>query len=273
MRSAEKKRRKARRNAHRARATPARCTTAKAIATPGDAPEKPAPYRSPMPSMVSTTWCGRVCAAASPDGSGRDVYPPTCLITLTTSSAAPNETMPAAIRENSSHREAGRLPSRTMAQRARTPQTTTSGAAASNTATRSEMMTQASIAAITTGKNQPVRALGTGSGGPGGRGGTGGIRGGGVWGDGLRFRPPVPVPGTVEHDEDDQQGHLGAEVVRLRDQQVNAVIEFRGEQDPGRYQRADYAFASVSPPLGQQAGQQHEQRVGGGARHMYHVRA
>ncbi len=99
---------------------------------------------------------------ASPAGSGRDVYPPMCLITATTTSAAPNETMPAAASENSSHWEAHRLWSWKMAQRARRPQTATSGAAASNTATRLEMMTQVSITAIATGR-YPRGNGGTGS--------------------------------------------------------------------------------------------------------------
>ena len=111
IRSADMKRRNARQTAHSARATPARCTTANATCTPGDNPVKLAPYTMRMPWMVTMRWAGMAPTGASVVGSGRPVYPPRCLIALTTSAAAPNERMPAAIREYSYHREASRLPS------------------------------------------------------------------------------------------------------------------------------------------------------------------
>jgi hypothetical protein len=54
-------------------------------------------------------------------------------------------------------------------------------------------------------------------------------------------------------------------VVGLGEQQVRGVAELGREHDPGRYQQADQPVPPGRAPPGQQAGRQHQQRIGAGA--------
>ena len=58
-------------------------------------------------------------------------------------------------------------------------------------------------------------------------------------------------------------------MIRLLDQQADAVAELRGEHDPGPDKRADHAFPSCRPPLSRQTAEQDQQRVGYGGRHVH----
>ena len=70
-----------------------------------------------------------------------------------------------------------------------------------------------------------------------------------------------------------QQRELGAQVVGLGEQQVGGVAELGREHDPGRDQQADQPVPPGRPSPGQQAGRQHQQRVGHGARDVDHIGA
>ena len=73
----------------------------------------------------------------------------------------------------------------------------------------------------------------------------------------------VPAPRrAVQHQEDEQQRELGAQVIRLRQQQVGGVPELGREHDPARHRQPDQPFPPGRTPPGQQPGRQHQQRVG-----------
>ena len=191
-----------------------------------------------MPSMVSTRWAGMTPAGGKLRWRQREGGVPAQVIDRASPRARPRRTRrcpPPRGRPRTTGRPAACGHGR-RAQKARTPHTAASGSAASNTATRSAMMTQVSITAIAAGVYQRRGA----------RSSTMKMTSRGTW---------VPM-------------WSGCWISRC-----DAVAELRGEQDPGRYQRTDHAFPPCRPPLGQQAGQQHQQRVGSGGRHVDHVRA
>jgi hypothetical protein len=81
----------------------------------------------------------------------------------------------------------------------------------------------------------------------------------------------VPAPRrAIQHEEDEQQRELGAQVVGLGEQQVRGVAELGREHDPGRDQQADQPVPPGRPPPGQQADRQHQQRVGARGRDVFH---
>ena len=76
---------------------------------------------------------------------------------------------------------------------------------------------------------------------------------------------------AVQQEEQEQQRELGAQVVRLGEQQVGGVAELGCEHDPGRDQQADQPGPPGRTSPGQQAGRQHQQGIGAGGRDVFHT--
>jgi hypothetical protein len=71
---------------------------------------------------------------------------------------------------------------------------------------------------------------------------------------------------------DQQDRHQRPDVVRPGDEQLHPGAELRGEHDPGRHQHAHRGLAPGRGALGQQNGEQDDQRVGHGRGHVHDVR-
>ena len=84
----------------------------------------------------------------------------------------------------------------------------------------------------------------------------------------------IPAPRRpVQHEEDQQQRQLGTQVVGLGEQQVRGVPELRREHDPRPDHQADQPLPPRRTAPGQQPHRQHQQRIGGSARDVHHIRA
>ena len=149
--------------------------------------------------------------------------PPRRPITRTISRPAPAPTAPAATRLNSNHWAATRSRLRAIAQRARSAPAAAKGTAASRMATVSAMITQVSSTPIVTGVYQR-------------RGARSSTRKRSAGEPGCRCGPAARA-------------------------QLDAAAELRRQHDPGGYQRPGPAFPAACPPLGEQPGQDDEERV------------
>jgi hypothetical protein len=77
---------------------------------------------------------------------------------------------------------------------------------------------------------------------------------------------------TVEHQPGQQQGRLGADVVRLEDQDEHAGTELRGDHDPAGDEHPDDALTAGGAPAGEHRPGQHDQGVADRRGNVQHVR-
>ena len=84
----------------------------------------------------------------------------------------------------------------------------------------------------------------------------------------------VPAgPGPVEHQQEKEHGHRGADVVRAAEQHLSRPGRLRRQDHPGRDQCPYRALGTASAAPGDERGEQHDQRVGQGGHDVHRFRA